>query len=83
MGDSCEGGAIEEITVATDKVYAKDDLRDETLAQSLALEQGVDLYRRALQISKRQAKKMLAERQGEKGVVGPLDDVLEDLTDDE
>ena len=53
MGDSCEGGAIEEITVATDKVYAKDDLRDETLAQSLALEQGVDLYRRALQISKR------------------------------
>ena len=47
------------------------------------MEQGIDLYKRSLEISKREAKRMLNRRYGEKGDPNPHDDIDEDLTDDE
>ena len=62
----------------------KDDLREETLAQYAAIEAGeIDLYKRAMQISKRQAKKIVAQRQGEKSELNNKDDIIADLTEDE
>lgn len=66
------------------KVEKPDHLPPEKLAISATLASGrIDLYKRALQISQKQAKQIIAINQGEKAEHKIEDDILSQITEDE
>ena len=67
-----------------EKTEKPDHLPPEKLAVSATLASGrIDLYKRALQISQKQAKQIIAINQGEKPDYKIEDDILSQITEDE
>lgn len=82
--DDTEYDGVAKIVESKKRDATKDNLKEETLAQSLAICDGdLSLYDRAMRISKRDARRVVAEKQGENPNFSVLDDVMADLTDDE